>query len=139
MAHLDRVLAALVERLQQASPVQFNLRLDQTVAALLTDEQAVQLANIAREAMSNSLRHGEPKQIEIRLIREDEFIVMEVRDDGCGFDSAHPGKTGMGLRNMAARASEAGGTFTIHSTPANGTQITVSAFREKAEKRTDEI
>ncbi|HWS33713.1 MAG TPA: ATP-binding protein, partial [Actinoplanes sp.] len=47
-----------------------------------------------------------------------------VRDDGCGFDPSM--SSGFGLTGMRSRASDVGGTLTIHSTPGAGTTLELS-------------
>jgi two-component system nitrate/nitrite sensor histidine kinase NarX len=51
-------------------------------------------------------------------------IVLEVRDDGGGFDTSVPsGQTHMGLRNMLARAEELGGVVEVESSSGRGTRV----------------
>ena len=88
----------------------------------LHSTQAVQLANIAREALSNSLRHGNPQHVEIALRSEPENVVLEISYSGEGFDPNVPGRKGVGLVSMAARAEEMRGTLDIQSAPGLGTR-----------------
>jgi len=85
----------------------------------------VHLANIAREALSNSLRHGKPQRVEIALRSDRESVVMEIADDGTGFDLKAPGRSGVGLTSMTARTEEMGGTLEIQSAPGKGTRVVV--------------
>src|SRR6185436_16637043 len=57
------VLHALVDRLRAGTTADIALRCDQGASQRLTGDQAVQLANIAREALSNSLRHAKPQHV----------------------------------------------------------------------------
>ena len=57
------VLQALVQRAATGSTAQIAVQCDRRVSSRLTGDQAVQLANITREALSNSLRHAKPQQV----------------------------------------------------------------------------
>jgi signal transduction histidine kinase len=59
---------------------------------------------------------------------QDARLVVEVRDDGTGFDPAmtHPGH--MGLETMAVRARELGGDYAVVSTPGAGTTVRITVL-----------
>lgn len=122
---LGAVLHALVERVRPGTKAEIVLHCDPAATECLTVGQAVQLANIAREALSNSLRHAQPQRVEITLRPEPEAVVLEVRDDGAGFDPDAPDRTGGGLGNMTARAREMNGTLDLESERGRGTRVTV--------------
>lgn len=119
------VLHALVERARNGTTAQLDLQCDPGASERLASDQAVQLANITREALSNSLRHGRPQRVEIALRSDGETVVLEISDDGTGFDPKAPGRSGVGLASMTARAKEMGGALDIQSVPGKGTRIAV--------------
>jgi signal transduction histidine kinase len=119
------VLDALVQRARAGTTAHIGLHCDPGASERLTGNQAVQLANIAREALSNSLRHAKPQQVEIALRRERETVVLEISDDGMGFDPKAPGRAGVGLTSMTARTKEMGGALDIQSAPGKGTRVVV--------------
>jgi signal transduction histidine kinase len=84
------------------------------------------LYRIAREALNNVLKHAQAHSITISLRLEPEAAVLEVADDGMGFD---PGlaqdSAGMGLRSMAERAEAIGARFEIESEVGRGTNVVV--------------
>jgi signal transduction histidine kinase len=55
--------------------------------------------------------------------------VLEVDDDGCGFDPVKVTGAGQGLRNLRERAERLGGRAEIHSGPGQGTRIRVEIPR----------
>jgi len=82
---------------------------------------------IAQEALNNSLKHAKATIETVRICVEDNATVLEVVDDGRGFDpEAIDQRGGMGLLNMGERARQVGGNFTIHSTLGKGTIVKVS-------------
>ncbi len=85
-----------------------------------------ELYHIAQEALSNALRHAQATSVEVRLHTEGDHLVLEVADNGCGFDlEAVCDLGGMGLSNMRERAEGLGGTFAILSEPGRGTTVRV--------------
>lgn len=90
----------------------------------------VMLYYITQEALNNVLRHSHAKSVTVRLRQIATNVILEIEDFGCGFDITQVGNVGMGIRNMRERASLAGGTFMITSTPGKGTKITVTLQRD---------
>jgi len=83
---------------------------------------------IAQEALNNAVKHGGPAAISIWLSFEEAEIVLEVQDDGCGFDlSKTQSGGGIGLRTMQERASAIQASLTIKTAPGQGTLIRVAA------------
>jgi two-component system CheB/CheR fusion protein len=97
-------------------------------AAVADNVSATHLFRIAQEALNNALRHGRADQIRISLSYQNGQSVLEVSDNGCGFDpvaKSHATGTGagMGLRTMQYRAGILGGTLQIESRRDEGTRI----------------
>jgi signal transduction histidine kinase len=91
----------------------------------LSQQVETQLFAIAREALANVVRHAGATVAQVRVQARREQVVVEIRDNGCGFDPAggHPGH--FGLDSMRSRAAEIGGRFTIASAPGSGTRVRV--------------
>ncbi len=113
------------------SRTHIDIRCNPDAETLLTGEQAVQLANIAREALSNSFRHAQPGLVSIELDYNEDSIVLEMRDDGIGFNLFDPSGKGQGLNNMKHRATEVDADFLITTAPGRGTRIRVTIPRSK--------
>jgi signal transduction histidine kinase len=101
----------------------FEFKVDSRAAEQLEEAQLSSLLQIAREAMSNSLRHAQARTVLVALQPNHDTIQFEVRDDGVGFDAAAVGASGFGLRNISARAQELGARLEVHSRPGQGTRI----------------
>ena len=86
----------------------------------------VALFHIAHEALSNARKHASPSQITISATGTSDLLLLEVSDDGTGFDTTTllPDRH-RGLRNMAARAASIGATLSISSSPGKGTSIRI--------------
>ncbi|HWX18994.1 MAG TPA: PAS domain S-box protein [Candidatus Binatia bacterium] len=81
------------------------------------------LYRIAQEAVTNGIKHGKAKQIEIRLAPAAEGAVLSVKDNGAGFSEKVRNPRGMGLRSMQYRADMIGGTFAIRPGVQGGTIV----------------
>jgi PAS domain S-box-containing protein len=84
-----------------------------------------ELYRIAQEALHNIVKHAHANKVVMRMEHTSDGIMMEVCDDGVGFDTtaAFPGH--LGLHSMHERVANLGGTFQIESTPGAGTRICV--------------
>jgi len=96
----------------------------------LSERVETQLFAVAREALANAERHAGVTAAHVRVQLEEGRIILEVRDDGRGFDPAagHPGH--FGLDSMRTRTAEIDGRLTITSAPGSGTVVRVSVPAE---------
>ena len=113
--------------------VHFRLHVSPKAADRLTPEQATQLLPIAREALSNSLRHAAAQTISLTLQLHDGMVRMMVEDDGVGFDAGTIHSHGHGLKNMEQRARTLGGRFEVRSDPGHGTRMVCDLPQERHE------
>jgi signal transduction histidine kinase len=88
----------------------------------LTAAREEAVYRIAQEALHNALRHGAPARVAVTLRTENHSLVLEVADDGLGFDPAEPSRR-LGLASMRERARAAGGRLDVVSTPGAGTRV----------------
>lgn len=92
----------------------------------LGEEQSVVLFRIAQEALTNVVRHAGASRVRIALEREGCRHVLEIADDGSGFDPGAARLHKFGLLGMRERALAVGGEIEIDSTPGRGTRIRAS-------------
>jgi signal transduction histidine kinase len=90
-----------------------------------------QLFGITREALANVVKHAEAQTAWVRVVDGPGRVVVEVRDDGHGFDPVGVHAGHFGLESMRSRASEIGGLLTISSSPGSGTVVRVDAPSER--------
>ncbi|MDB6093430.1 MAG: integral rane sensor signal transduction histidine kinase [Verrucomicrobia bacterium] len=109
--------------LKGSRDVVFDIKIDEEASAHLTPDQSLEALQIAREAISNSLRHGGASLVTVRLHQGDREICLLIQDNGAGFDAANHATGGYGLGNMEARAKRIGGTISIGSRRATGTRV----------------
>jgi signal transduction histidine kinase len=123
-------LAGLTDELLLTSGARMALDLDLAdvaeIDARLSSQAATQLLQIAREALSNAIRHSGAPRARLALRAQDAEVVLSVEDNGQGFDATVPPGSGhLGLANMRDRASSVGGAIEISSRIGGGTRIIV--------------
>ena len=90
---------------------------------------ANQLYRIAQEAVTNSVRHGAAKQIDIRLATDGPEVCLTIVDDGVGFPDNLASCEGLGLRLMRHGATLSGATFDVRRNGSSGTIVTCRVKR----------
>jgi len=86
---------------------------------------------IFQEALINVAKHAEAAHVHVRLAVEDRTLVLEINDDGRGFDAhayfrSPPASAGLGLIGMRERVAHFGGVFRVSSRPGAGTRVFVT-------------
>lgn len=120
---LETALASLITSMAGPAQLPFRLEIDPLAADRVTPEQASHLLSIAREALSNSLRHSAARRGALSLQFEGDHVRLTVEDDGIGFQVTASLGQGHGLKNLAARAKRLNGRFEVISGPDRGTRI----------------
>jgi signal transduction histidine kinase len=83
------------------------------------------LYRIAQEALQNIAKHARATRVELNLQERGSQLVLEIRDNGKGFDTSREFPGHLGLHSMPERAAQIGSEFQIQSLPGEGTVITV--------------
>ncbi|HZO03378.1 MAG TPA: ATP-binding protein [Burkholderiales bacterium] len=109
----------------------FSVEIDPVVVAGLKPQQAVHLLRIAREAISNVVRHAGARAARLSLQRQGERVRLEISDDGVGLGAQADERHGMGLHHIEARARKLRGRAQLEGTPNRGTRIAVE-FPQRA-------
>lgn len=90
----------------------------------LPQSHSMVLFHICQEALANVAKHARAKQVDISLWTTEERVLMEIRDNGRGFDMEKMSATiGHGLANMETRAASVGGDVDISSIVGEGTTV----------------
>jgi PAS domain S-box-containing protein len=116
---------SLVE-LNQQSPHEREIRLvvEEGFPASLPGKESVELLRILQEALANVRPHSAARNVEVGLRKDDEAILIEVADDGRGFDPGSA-RAGIGLVGMQERVEGLRGKIDVRSRPGEGTKVTV--------------
>lgn len=127
---LEAALALQISLLENSSDLHFTLQIDPEAARRVASEQATHLLYIAREAMSNALRHSKAHHASLSLAYYDGCVRLVMQDDGIGFNKQML-QAGEGLKNMAARAAKLHARLTVASEPGQGTRIVLELPKER--------
>jgi signal transduction histidine kinase len=115
--HVD-VLRALHED-------KLEIDLDVDDAITIGEGRDREVLRVAQEALANAVRHAGAERVGVRLARANGGVVLEVTDDGVGFDPADPELRSrhLGLTSMEERAGRLGGRFELTSERGAGTRV----------------
>lgn len=96
----------------------------------LPEDQVILLFQSARELLINSSKHAGTSEATVRIKQRDDYLQIEVRDKGVGFDiaAATPSdgiSSKFGLFSIQERMRALGGSFNSHSVPGQGTTATL--------------
>ena len=134
---LEQTAAYLVHFAEEFfEPTAVRCRLD--VPAILPDcvlsaERRHQLFLAFKEALTNVAKHAGATEVTVRLAAGDQWLQLEVRDNGRGFDPANAAGDGQG--NLRTRIAAIGGRFELTSQPGQGTCVTFFVPLFTTEKR----
>ncbi len=99
------------------------------------------LVRALQESLQNVRKHAGACNVVATLSWLDDEVILDIQDDGAGFDpdAVPPTETGhrMGLRSMKLRVENAGGTFMIDAAPGEGTSLAVSFPIERKDESQD--
>jgi signal transduction histidine kinase len=91
----------------------------------LGPEVEEQLYRLGQEALANVVKHARASSATVRITAENDLVLIEVSDDGRGFDPAAVGREHFGLRSMRGRVADLGGSLEATSAPGRGTILHV--------------
>jgi PAS domain S-box-containing protein len=133
---LDRLgLAAAIEAETEAFQARTGISCDwvRPVELEISQDQTTAVFRVFQELLTNVARHARAKHVAVRLSRENDRLVLEVRDDGVGIkpsDLEHP--KSLGLLGMRERAATLGGEIAFAANPGQGTTATLQIPRANA-------
>jgi PAS domain S-box-containing protein len=133
---LEVAIRAYAETFQERYPnIQVSLDL-MPDGQTLPDYVRLTLFRIQQESLNNIAKHAEAQHVAIELYLTESEIMLEIRDDGKGFDVPKrwielARKDHFGLVGAAERAEEIDGTLVVLSSPGNGTTVRVTAPRSE--------
>jgi len=112
----------------QAREISKSTPMDVSVAAELhsdelPDDYKTCIYRVVQEALHNSARHSQAASVRIRVEQARDRLVLNIQDDGRGFDVLHT--KGLGLLGIQERVTRLGGKCQVHSQPGDGTTVSV--------------
>lgn len=120
-AELADLLAYLVDALIGRTRAQVEAMFDHSI--VLQPDVKVAFYRIAQEALNNIIKHSNATHVSLRLYTEQGTVVLQIQDNGRGFDTQDLPAGHFGLSIMHERAQLVGATLTVESQPEQGTTI----------------
>jgi signal transduction histidine kinase len=122
---ITSALKKLTDEFRKHSGIRCTLQLTEELIDL-DEDQTVAVFRIVQESLTNVARHAEATRVKVSLSQTGGHLVVEVSDDGKGFDSAKAAKKKtFGLLGMGERAAVLGGRIDIASGPKQGTIVSL--------------
>ncbi|HVW50435.1 MAG TPA: PAS domain-containing protein [Trinickia sp.] len=123
-AGISAALEWLTAEFSRGTQIAYSLSVpDETLP--LAEERAIALFRIVQESLTNVARHARARHVCVTLERVGDDCLLQVRDDGCGFDPVATRRRSFGLAGMKERMLMLGGKIDIVSAPGKGTTIKV--------------
>ncbi|MBI4639995.1 MAG: GAF domain-containing sensor histidine kinase [Candidatus Tectomicrobia bacterium] len=121
-------LKEYLEQYQDMCGIEVHFEASPETSLRISPPAELQLMRIVQEALSNVRKYASASAVEVTLIQNGNELLVEVTDNGLGFDPTHLPPTGwprFGLQTMRERAEAVGGHFVIESKPGQGTRVVV--------------
>jgi PAS domain S-box-containing protein len=123
---LSHAVLELVREFRQNTLIEVHEDIPELQEEDVAHEAANAAYHIVHEALSNVRKHADATQVSVTLVCAPKHVVIEVEDDGHGFDTAQDiSQAHRGLRNMDVRARNAGCELEVQSKPGGGTSVVV--------------
>ncbi len=124
-APLPTALEELVRDRVPEGDVRAEVTITGDVMPLHPEVEATVL-RVSQESLANVAKHARARRVGVTLSYGDDEVVLDVRDDGVGFDPDQPtAESSFGLRGMRQRAERLAGHLTLESSPGDGTAISL--------------
>jgi len=119
-------LNAALSKVAEAALTRHDIRvqLDMDIEEGLNLDVKDAVYRICQEAVWNAAKHAQAQTVRIQTIRDNGAIVLEIADDGIGFNPAESFPGHLGLQSMRERAAVLGGVLHIESSSGQGTKVT---------------
>lgn len=141
---LISALQQLADKTSSLTGHQVLLEIEEGAGDGLEASQQGMVFFVAEEAVNNTRKHAEAEHIWVRMRREGGALVMEIEDDGVGFnvgavDASYAQRGSLGMVSMRERAELLGGTLSVDSVEGRGTKVrlTVPLGAESGQLRND--
>ncbi|RME13935.1 MAG: PAS domain S-box protein [Ardenticatenia bacterium] len=125
-ALIEAPVERIFQHLADAAASRGRLHIETHLASVeMPTDVKVALYRIAQEALNNVIKHAHATHATLALTTQGDTIILQVTDDGRGFNPEHVPPTSFGLGIMRERAAAIGALFHVESQPGEGTTVRV--------------
>lgn len=131
---LTETLEMTVKQLDESSNLNFKAEIE-NVDKLFNSEEELSLYRIVQECLNNIIKHSEAKNATVKVAKiygkieftnSQDIVLIQISDDGKGFNYQAKRQSGFGLENIEQRVQLLGGKYSIKSDSGKGTQINIT-------------
>ena len=128
---VDGLGAVLEDLVAPAAEAGITATVEVFDVAAASDDSVRLVWRVAQEAVRNAMRHSAATNLAVQVRSIGDRLILDVTDDGEGFDAAHQNgsRPGIGLRSLRDLIREAGGTLDVRSEPGAGTTVHLEVRR----------
>jgi signal transduction histidine kinase len=120
---LDEILGAELDRFERRCPIPVEIDLRGGLE-LDSRSQALAVRAVLREALTNVAKHARARRVRIRVEQGRAGILLQIEDDGAGFDPGHVRAGSLGIAGMTQRVDLLGGELDVRSAAGGPTVVT---------------
>lgn len=127
---LSSTIEEMIEDIEAASEISINCDIE-NIDETFSKENEINIYRIIQEVLNNIVKHSEAKRASVTIFRENQKIVLTIKDDGKGFDVAKVSdRKGLGLNGISERVKILGGNYSIESEIGQGTTVSIEIKSE---------
>ena len=123
---LEEDIAGILQRFESQWGCTVSFSKVGDAETVVSEYVRLQLSRIVNECLQNVVRHARATSVEVTLQRENGSAVLEIADDGIGFDPSSVAPERLGIRIMHERAASIGGSVSLESGD-QGTTVSIKA------------
>lgn len=120
-------ISDIVYNLRELQKISVLVHIDEYVDSKLCETARLNVFRIIQEQTNNIIKYASATVIELKLLKADDGVVLIVKDNGVGFDTAKaPTSSGIGFTNMKSRTIILDGKLKVDSAPGKGCELIIT-------------
>jgi signal transduction histidine kinase len=121
---LKAAIETTIEKAFSGTDIQWQTDIDDNLHGMDV-EREITLYRVIQESLNNILKHAQASEVMFSLRQTMDEIIVDIKDDGIGFDMMKGSGSGLGLNTMHGRLKLFGGSLRVSSSPGDGAHLTI--------------
>jgi len=122
--NFEKAIKEYCEKMNAVTPIKISFESEKEAFVTLAQNIAKLIFKSASELTTNAIKYADSNKINVKVLLKVNSIILEVKDNGKGFDIENITNNSYGIKNIKNRVAELGGVFNLDSTN-NGTCIRI--------------
>lgn len=119
---LTKAINSMLNKITDTTELNITTEIED-IGGVFTNEVEMSIYRIIQESLNNILKHAQATEVKFSAKNEEQFVIIEIADNGKGFEVGENKKDGFGLLGMKERAKMIGGEVLINSQTGKGTTV----------------